>query len=356
MAGVVYRDIEMAFHASSLVAIANRHSTKRPLAAPDSFKFECQLFSFLENTLARSDTSFINVPMMTSPQITPSHWNSLLSELYRPLGIDLRSVQQTSELLCRCVINAEKLSGVIGLAEQFPTGRLCPRLQYDNRDNLISIYPDSDSHGSAISILQMAGHLKLFSWLIGVQIPVIELQLCTQQGDTISSFVESIFNCNVSGGQQKNAVAFEGSWLQRPVVRTYVDLRSILGLPSLALIPWPSPTSLKLRVTQLITKTISRHGQAPSLDEIASFLGCSSSTLRRRLQHEGTSFQAIKDTWRLQRATELLQSETPLADIASILGFESNSVFSRAFKSWTGIAPSIFRDTLDPSENTFTKR
>jgi AraC-like DNA-binding protein len=349
MEGLVYRDIEMALHVLSPVAIANRHSIKRQLAAPDSFSFEYELFSLLENSLARSDIAVINVPMTTSAQIAPDRWNSSLSELYRPLGIEPKSVQQVSELLCRCVINAEKLAGVIGLVEQFPTGGLCPRLQYENCDNLISIYWDSDSHGSAFSILQMAGYLKLFSWLIGTQIPVLKLQLCTPEGDSISSLVESIFNCDVSGGQRQSALAFEGSWLQRPVIRTYVDLRSILGLPSLALIPWPSPTSLKLRVNQLITKTISRHGQAPSLDEVASLLGCSSSTLRRRLQHEGTSFQAIKDTWRLQRATELLQSEKPLADIASILGFESNSVFSRAFKSWTGIAPSIFRSTKNSS-------
>jgi AraC-like DNA-binding protein len=338
----------MALHASS-VAIANRHSIKPQLAAPDSCRFECELFSFLENSLARSDASVINAPMMTSPQIAPGHWNSLLSELYWPLGIEPRAVQQTSELLCRCVINAEKLSGVIGLAEQFPSGGLFPRLQQQSCDNLISIYWDSDSHGTSFSILQMAGYLKLFSWLIGTQIPVLKLQLCDPQGDSIRSFVESIFNCNIPGGQQQNALAFEGSWLQRPVIRTYVDLRSILGLPSLALIPWPSPISLKLRVAQLITKTISRHGQAPALGEVASLLGRSYSTLRRQLQQEGTSFQAIKDEWRLQRATELLRSEKPLADIASILGFESNSVFSRAFKSWTGIAPSIFRNTQNSS-------
>jgi AraC-like DNA-binding protein len=338
----------MALHASS-VAIANRHSIKRQLGAPDSFRFESELFSFIANSLARSDTSLINVPMMTGPQTVSGHWNSLLSELYRPLGIEPRSVQQTSELLCRCVINAEKLSGVIGLAEQFPTGGLCPRLRHENRDNLISIYSDSDSHGFAFPILQMAAYLKLFSWLIGTQIPVLKLQLRTPERDSISSLVESIFNCNVSVGQQQSALAFEGSWLQRPVIRTYVDLRSILGLPSLALIPWPSPISVKLRVAQLITKTISRHGQAPTLGEVASLLGRSYSTLRRQLQQEGTSFQAIKDEWRLQRATELLQSEKPLADIASILGFESNSVFSRAFKSWTGIAPSIFRNTQNSS-------
>jgi AraC-like DNA-binding protein len=349
MEGLVYRDIEMALHALSPVAIANRHSIKRQLAAPDSFRFECELFSFLGSSLARSDTSVTNVPKMTGPQIAPGLWSSLLSELYRPLGIEPISVQRAWELLCRCVINAEKLSGVIGLAEQFPSGGLFPRLRYESRDDLIRIYWDSDGHGPAFSILQMAGYLKLFSWLIGTQIPVPKLQLCTPQGDSISSFVESIFNGNVSGGQQQIALAFEGSWLQRPVIRTYVDLRSILGLPSLALIPWPSPIALKLRVAQLITKTISRHGHAPALGEVASLLGRSYSTLRRQLQQEGTSFQAIKDEWRLQRATELLQSEKPLADIASILGFESNSVFSRAFKSWTGIAPSIFRNTQNSS-------
>jgi AraC-like DNA-binding protein len=176
------------------------------------------------------------------------------------------------------------------------------------------------------------------------------VQLYSEENAPNSNLIGAIFNCSVYSGQQRNSLTVESSWLQWPVIRTYVDLRSILGLLSLALIPWPSPASIKIRVTQLITKTISRHGRAPSLDEVASLLDRSSSTLRRQLQHEGTSFQALKDAWRLQRAKELLQSEKPLTDIASILGFESNSVFSRAFKSWTGVAPSIFRATLYSSE------
>jgi AraC-like DNA-binding protein len=122
-----------------------------------------------------------------------------------------------------------------------------------------------------------------------------------------------------------------------------------LGLPALALIPWSSPVSTKHRVTQLITKAISRRGQAPSLDEVAMLLGRGPSTLRRQLRQEGTSFQSIKDEWRLQRAKELLQTESPLIEIADRLGFESNSVFSRAFKTWTGVAPSVFRAMRNPS-------
>jgi hypothetical protein len=44
MEGLVYRDIEMALHALSPADIANRHSIKRQLAAPDSCRFECELF------------------------------------------------------------------------------------------------------------------------------------------------------------------------------------------------------------------------------------------------------------------------------------------------------------------------
>jgi AraC family transcriptional regulator len=52
---------------------------------------------------------------------------------------------------------------------------------------------------------------------------------------------------------------------------------------------------------------------------------------------------------RLDRAQQLLaQADTPIAQIADLLGFTSQSHFTRVFKQFTGRTPSDFRRQKEP--------
>jgi len=74
-------------------------------------------------------------------------------------------------------------------------------------------------------------------------------------------------------------------------------------------------------------------------------LAMSPQTLRRHLQQEGESFQAIKDHWRRDLAINLLaESSLPIAEIARRTGFSEPSALHRAFKKWTGLAPGAYRE------------
>jgi AraC-like DNA-binding protein len=67
-------------------------------------------------------------------------------------------------------------------------------------------------------------------------------------------------------------------------------------------------------------------------------------TLRRRLDAEGSSYQGIKDQLRRDAAIHrLCGSRLSVADIAVSLGFEETSAFHRAFKRWTGVRPGEYR-------------
>lgn len=78
----------------------------------------------------------------------------------------------------------------------------------------------------------------------------------------------------------------------------------------------------------------------------AQSFGLSPSSLRRKLRGEGASFHELRDAFRRKRAYYLLlNTQKNIDSIASILGYSESSTFHRAFKKWTGLSPSRFRDT-----------
>ncbi|AKJ31116.1 AraC family transcriptional regulator [Caldimonas brevitalea] len=82
----------------------------------------------------------------------------------------------------------------------------------------------------------------------------------------------------------------------------------------------------------------------PALPQLAARLHLSERTLKRRLQAHGTSFQALLESARRRRALQLIAQRTlSVADIAALLGYQDPANFTRAFRRWTGRAPSEHR-------------
>ena len=83
----------------------------------------------------------------------------------------------------------------------------------------------------------------------------------------------------------------------------------------------------------------------PALPDVVSALHLTRRTLQRRLDEEGTSFSALLNEVRLERARDLMRrSGWQNGEIARALGFDDASAFSRAFKSWTGTSPRKYRE------------
>ncbi|MFN3586708.1 MAG: AraC family transcriptional regulator ligand-binding domain-containing protein [Moraxellaceae bacterium] len=82
----------------------------------------------------------------------------------------------------------------------------------------------------------------------------------------------------------------------------------------------------------------------PSLETVADKLCMSGSTLKRRLQQEGCSFQALLDEVRCTRALHYLDhTQMSVEQVAQALGYSDPANFSRAFRKWTGVSPSAWR-------------
>jgi AraC-like DNA-binding protein len=81
-----------------------------------------------------------------------------------------------------------------------------------------------------------------------------------------------------------------------------------------------------------------------SVEQVAAFNGMSRRSLNRRLAVRGVSFARLLRSVRFATARQLLvESETPLSEIAAAIGYSEPSVFSRTFRAWSGVSPREWR-------------
>jgi AraC-like DNA-binding protein len=82
----------------------------------------------------------------------------------------------------------------------------------------------------------------------------------------------------------------------------------------------------------------------PSVTELARRLHLSTRTLKRKLADQGTTYSALLDDARRQRALLLLDNrELSLAEVAARVGYTEVPNFTRAFRKWTRTTPAAYR-------------
>ncbi|HCL3394834.1 TPA: AraC family transcriptional regulator ligand-binding domain-containing protein [Pseudomonas aeruginosa] len=150
-------------------------------------------------------------------------------------------------------------------------------------------------------------------------------------------------------------IFFEESYAALHIPRDILDrsLKSInpavrkLALDHLgkSLPPESSPLSQRVRQALIHTLGVNRGTKA----EIAKLLGIHPRTLQRRLDHEGVSFELIRDeVYKNATLRYLRETQVPLKQLAGALGFSEQSALTRSCKRWFGIPPSEIRARLTP--------
>ena len=102
----------------------------------------------------------------------------------------------------------------------------------------------------------------------------------------------------------------------------------------------------KSQATQVV-QTIAAllHDGIPTLAQVAARLETSERTLRRRLQGEAQTFEALLIQIQREQAVACLRQGGSVRHAALAAGFLDASSFTRAFRRWTGRTPSQVRDS-----------
>lgn len=106
-----------------------------------------------------------------------------------------------------------------------------------------------------------------------------------------------------------------------------------------------TPTDLPSRVRQILC----RDPAETQASVIAKQLAMSPRNLRRRLADASVSLTTIADEMRCAEARAQFRAGASIADVSEYLGFSDPSAFARAYRRWTGQAPSQLRAVEQPN-------
>ncbi|AXQ27454.1 AraC family transcriptional regulator [Solimonas sp. K1W22B-7] len=152
----------------------------------------------------------------------------------------------------------------------------------------------------------------------------------------------SLFGCPLRFGAEQNRCAIEARWLMHELPNhNPLALKQVLALLETEHTQVRQKLDLAATVERAIERALRR---GPSLEHIAGELNMSSRTLRRRLGEQGLSFETLLNNVRRTRVMSLLMNpELPVERVAEQSGYADVRSFRRAFKRWTGVSPSEFR-------------
>lgn len=188
----------------------------------------------------------------------------------------------------------------------------------------------------------------VFPELIGMPFTLKEIQVVYDRPD-YSALYDDFFQCPITYNAHANRLIFDSAYLDTPLVNANpVSARLSQELCEQALKAQTSDTELHQSIKLILLRTPERF---PNMESIAEELEMSPRTLRRRLTEEETSYQSIMDEVRRDLAIGYLRdTRLPMAEIAERTGFTEYGNFRKAFKRWTGQAPSFYRAESDSDD------
>ncbi|MHA7685703.1 helix-turn-helix transcriptional regulator [Cupriavidus sp. PET2-C1] len=144
----------------------------------------------------------------------------------------------------------------------------------------------------------------------------------------------------------RNGISREQHVPQKAVISRAIEVLAWLDHHGGHFVPPTTHRSTMRRVRLKIADDVAADWTGPV---VATQLGMSEATMRRRLAEEGTSFSAILVEARMSRALALLQmTDLSVREIAYETGYDSPSSFAARFRERYGFSPSTIRTSAKP--------
>lgn len=214
---------------------------------------------------------------------------------------------------------------------------------------LLSASPEIHEFALASNFMMAALHLEVSEQ----HPPPLPLEVCfTHKAPAYADLFAGVFAAPVRFEQPHNAIVFAAAALQHPMRTADPVLHGMLTrLADHELAALSDKSAFPAKVIEAIEVELA---SGAALESVALRMHMSASALRGKLRQHGTSYSALLDRLRRERALRALrESQLSIAEVGHQLGFAHPPAFHRAFRRWFGLAPSDYRDA--PSEHPATR-
>lgn len=192
-------------------------------------------------------------------------------------------------------------------------------------------------------------------WLVGRRIPIRSAGFAYEEPSRSAEY-KFMYCDQLTFNASETSLTFDAAFLDRPVIQNESSLKEFIRIaPANIVLKYKNDSGMSAQVRKKLQS--SARGEWPEFEQVACSLNMTTSTLHRRLESEGESFQAIKNRIRRDMAVEYLShSDKSISEIAVDLGFSEPSAFQHAFKKWTGMRPGEYRKKSVSSAGKHTTR
>lgn len=196
-------------------------------------------------------------------------------------------------------------------------------------------------HDRRLQDLSLTDFFRFFRYLCGSAFQCREVSFTYERPENVEPY-EAYFGCPLRFGQDRQYIKFGAESLALPIATSESTMETILeGFHA----PRAARTDAPLRRSVLAAIESSLGTGKCSAETVAALFDVHPRTLHRQLSEEGTTFSDLLIEKRREMAEAYLR-ETPMAlqQISEALGYSNPSIFTRAWKRWTGQAPSDWRE------------
>jgi AraC-like DNA-binding protein len=301
----------------------------------------------------------ISPALLQSPQgrVSAQQFSALWLGVARALddelfGQDSRRMKVgTFAMMCYTLINCGNLNSALRRMARFFNLILDDfqsSLESDERHGYLTIRETSAAGAPRVmgyETLLMMQH-GVACWLVGRRIPILAAAFAYPEPPRSAEY-RLMYSENLRFSDSATSLAFDRSYLELPVIQDERTVKEFVRVaPANIVLKYKNSTGFAAQIRRRLRAAA--RTEWPNFDAFAQTLHMTPSTLRRRLEDEGQSFQAIKDQLRRDMAIEYLcYTSKSVLEISSELGFAEASAFHRAFKKWTGAGPREYQQRVN---------
>ncbi len=216
---------------------------------------------------------------------------------------------------------------------------------------------DEDTHFSFCytNTLQFKGEIQMELYRITSMIQLIQLAAsAVWRPETIrlkmpaSNIVDAsplLSDSEIRFSQADSAIFIQKDFLQLPVQ---------IEIPESIKTDKTDQADLNIEFVKSILQIVRTYALTnnTSLEKIADAINMSPRTLQRRLTDNGLKFNKLINEAKFAHAKNKLQDiQVPISKVAESLGYSDAAHFTRAFRRWSGVSPTVYKERLTKNRN-----